>query len=176
MNRRFFVKALAAAVAVASIPFSWPVVPTVKRGPLTIAQILSVAWPAAVNEMCRGGYLGSIAMKLAWHQKRVSVATISGLAPNIKLVRVPIVWSVLDDIKNNTEAKKIAICKTLIENAIESLDDCILEEMGEGNVIVSREYRYDLSPVYQPENFHGYVAYVSTVVQFVPKEDDNGNA
>jgi uncharacterized protein (UPF0210 family) len=174
MNRRESLKALAATL-VASL--YW--VPTIEAKPvrartipvpgpkpgLRIDQIMPVAFNAVRTEMLDGHSFVHPELRKLHEQGRIMVAPIGSVVGTqpVRQISVPMVWTMLDNTLADTEAKRIALCKQLIINGISSHDDLVLETIGAGRAVFSKEYRYDCGSVVEIPSQNTFVMKIYTI-------------
>lgn len=177
MLRRQLLKNVGLTAALLSLPkFAQASAPPAYRPGLTIGQIITVVWPAVVADMCGHNSWASRELR---HAARVGRLSIQSLAPYVRVgakdyriseIMIPMLWTPEDERRANTEAKKITFTTRLVENAINSHDDFVFDNLGNGEAVASREYRYSLSEVCQSgpwEQQRYFVARLYTAIAFI---------
>lgn len=119
--------------------------------PLSIGQILVAAWPAVVRAMCGPQYdFADYALKAMQQDGRIKFRTLgpavehNGIQYPVEELSIPMIWTQHDDEANSSESQRIALVKSLCENAIHSHDYLLLNKIGGNSVIVSMESHYEL--------------------------------
>lgn len=182
MNRRDLLKGLSLLSGLLFLPkisingLELPNLPP-HRG-LTIDQIMAVCYPAALADRLNGHNWVSPELRRLERQGRLTTSSLGAVVclpqdppPNkyceISEIDVPMAWSKLDDVRNETENKKISFVKSLIENAIESHDNILLQKIGTGKAIASKQYRYDRGNICELPNQYGYMCKLYTAIAFL---------
>lgn len=142
--------------------------PSPKFG-LTIAQIMSVAFPAVLVEMRKGHSFVDDELRIM--QANGVIELYDLIMYEVKQLVIPLVWSDEDERRMTCEKDKIEFCRRLTENGINSHDFCLLEAIKDTDKIyVSKEHHYDISNVItiniEPEDgsppYRGYVMKIYT--------------
>ena len=179
MNRRDMIKSGLLALVAISLPeiTTATVWPHKGKRPLTISDIMQVSHSAVRNEMCQGGEWASRELRCLTTQGVLQTrpigpqVDIDGKSYDVSQITIPMVWTQKDEKKANTEAKKIALATALIENAFLTHDDLILDRIGKGKAVASRQYRYDLGLTQHIPNANAYVIKLYTAIAFTDYQD-----
>lgn len=150
----------------------------IKSKGLTIDQILSVSYPAVLNKMCHNETWACPRLRTLKAQGRLMtrplgfyVEVIEPTGPNkiyhVNEICIPIYWSKDDDLKLDTEAKKINFVKTLLENAFEAHDALLFDRIGAGKAVASTQYKYQLTPTEYEPHARIYTRKIWTGVAFI---------
>jgi hypothetical protein len=156
-----------------------------KKG-LTIAGILTVAYPAVLADFRKGNKWidpelnrrqeeGLILRRFLGHTVEVPVHLGNGnFSSNqypVQEISVPLVWNDRDEAEANTANKKISLVSQLLKNGLYAHDDLLLENMGKHLMVVSKEYVYGLSKVYRLEAENAFVVKIYTAAAFIPRKE-----
>lgn len=91
---------------------------------LSVSDILQVSAPAAMYAAGRANYrldpVHAVPDRPQWYAVLIDQNTWE---------QVAIIWSRMDELEANTEAKKIALVETLLQNAIRVLDNRLTPEV-----------------------------------------------
>lgn len=134
------------------------VVAPLRTSRLTIAQILPVAFPAALAELKQGRSWVSPELQRLQEQGNlmlrplgVVVEDADGWQYEIEQLTIPMVWTRDTDI-HTSEAGKISFVTTMIKDALALHDKAFLNALRGGRAVVSPTYRYQLGNVYEVPN------------------------
>lgn len=86
---------------------------------------------------------------------------------DIEELTIPMVWSKNDEIKADTENKRINLVVSLLNNAWNCHDDIILEKIGSGRVVVSNDYKYYLGLIEELPEYAGFAVKLWTALVFI---------
>lgn len=139
---------------------------------LTIAQIMQTSFPDVRKVMLGGKMFASPALQAAYESGRIIVAPlgINVQGHPVQEIRTPIGWAKNDDTNNPLEAQKISLCTAMWENGFESHDLSLMEQLKKGDLVVSREYRYDASHVMQMADRPWEFMYIYTAFAVIPRK------
>ena len=123
--------------------------------------------PAAFADFKKGLLLAGRKFKSSeledlYRHRRIAVqplgvcVTRDGKDYDIEELRIPIGWW-RSDTDNNSESQLVCLAASIVENAIDSHDDLLLEKIGNKRAVVSYEYRYVLGPVHALSDDSRYV-------------------
>ena len=150
MNRRLLLKNSLFTAMLAGIPrIAWPA--NAARSGLTIGQILATAFPAVKAHMLDGHDWVAPELRKAARSGRIGLQSLGAVVEGYPVyeLSIPIVWSARDDAKTPKEHQKISLVTSLLEHAFAAHDDRLLEKLGNGQAVASREYRYERGNIYQ---------------------------
>lgn len=176
MDRRNFLTKL--LIAVPGIALFLPKVSfAVPRRGLTVAQIMSVAKHPVQYEATKNGFHSKGLIDLL-EQDRILIRNLGDVVEDekgknysVEQIMVPMVWS-KEENNEGTENYKIDMVEGLLVNAMNSLDDIILDKIGTGRAVVSKQYRYESSEVYQLVG-GDFVCRMYTCLSFVDAKELN---
>ena len=90
---------------------------------------------------------------------------------DIDYSHIPVTWTKNDEVKQDTEKKRIAFCMSLLQNVVYSAEDYLemQAKKRKANLLVSQDCQLERGDVYQVVNQLAYYFIVSTVVAYIPQ-------
>ncbi len=88
-----------------------------------------------------------------------------GGVSDIKVIRIPLTWTKNDELKNNTEGKKIELVKSMLENLINSHDDLFSHKYGHEicKLVIAKDYFRILGETKDLPGAQGYLRMLHTI-------------
>jgi hypothetical protein len=149
---------------------------------ITIADLLTLAYPAVLAALQKGN---------KWINPELNKRQEEGLIRSMMLgaivhiplwgggvqdypteqIVTPMVWTDMDEANANTENKKVSLATSLLENGLQTHDDMLLDKMGNGQMIVSKHYVYNLTKAYRLESQRTHVVQIYTAAAFIPRKE-----
>lgn len=124
---------------------------------IMIVDILKTSFPSVRTLKLDGNPFISPDLQKAIAEGQLRLGSVGSSEPTE--VNIPLVWSEEDD--DQPENRRISLVAALITNGMLSHDDVVVQMLGTGKAIASREQRYEL-------RFVGpYRAMLSTVIAFL---------
>lgn len=121
MNRRDFIgTTVGAAIAAALLPL----LPTYRRTPLTLGQLMTISASAVAHAMGKPQYY------LSPVEQRGRGGFVAWMCDRETGEKVPCVWTQNDEERHVTEIQKVDFVAAMLENAVHSLSDLQDQKAG----------------------------------------------
>lgn len=117
---------------------------------MTIGYILETSFRAALDTIRGGRVWATDELNDLADAGRIMIGDMGDDDFDVETITIPVTWTVNDEARASTEAKKIALAKDLIVNTINAAEDLFTERLRNNplqRLVVSQTVRFWLTPV-----------------------------